>query len=202
MRTRTEITRSAIIRAARWLFLHRGYTATSVEAIALQAGVTKQTVYGYFVGKRDLFVCVIEDVIGQPWSFDPLQDTVATVDDLKAELLRVGMHINKVISKPDYIQLLRVVIAETIADPGLGLVFERGVTARSLRALTALFTDAKKSGIIHIEQPVVAAQMFMGGFVTRIFLEGLLMQSRSKSIKKQTKQELQQYVDEFMRRAG
>jgi TetR/AcrR family transcriptional repressor of mexJK operon len=202
MRSRSENTRQKIILAARHLFLERGYAATSMEAIAGQASVTKQTLYGYFSDKRTLFMSVIEDIMeGDRWP-DLSLDTVHSTDDLRALLLKIGTHINRVIADPDYIRLLRVVIAETIADPSLGKLFERGVTVRALRSLTTLFDTAKRKGLLPIEQPGTAAQLFMGGFVTRILLQGLLMQSGKRYIRRQTKAELSKYVDEFMRYAG
>ncbi len=174
-----------------------------MDAIASQAGVTKQTLYGYFFDKRTLFISVIEDIMGGPWEFDLLlSDNLHTADDLRIVLHRVGSQINGVIAEPDYIQLLRLVIAETITEPGLGKLFERGVTARAMRALTSLFDAAKKQKLIAIENPHVAAQFFMGGFVTRILLQGLLMQSGTRYIRRQTKSELSRYIDEFMRHVG
>lgn len=198
MRVRSENTRQKIVLAGRQLFLERGYAATSMEAIAAQANVIKQTLYSYFSDKHALFISVIEDVMGT-WGEDPSFDVLHSTDDLRAVLLRVGAHINGVIAQPDYILLLRVVIAETIAEPGLGKLFERGITARALRSLTTLFGAAKKRGLINIDYPGIAAQLFMGGFLTRIFLQGLLMQSGKRFIRKQTKSELMRYVDEFMR---
>lgn len=202
MRSRSESTRQKIILAARQLFLERGYAATSMEAIAGQATVTKQTLYGYFSDKRTLFTSVIEDIMkGDRWP-DLSLHTLQSADDLRTVLLRIGGHINNVIADPDYIRLLRVVIAETIAEPGLGKLFERGVTVRALRSLTALFEAAKRDNLLSIDHPGITAQLFMGGFLTRIFLQGLLMQSGKKYIRKQTKPELTRYIDEFMRFVG
>lgn len=202
MRTRSEKTNHKIILAARQLFLERGYAAASMEAIASTAGVTKQTLYGYFSDKRTLFLSVIEDVMGDSLELDLSHRILRSADDLHAILYRIGVYINTVIADPDYIQLLRVVVAETITEPGLGKLFERGVTARALRSLTSFFVAAKKSGLITVEHPAIAAQFFMGGFVTRIFLQGLLMQSGKRFIRKQTKSELLRYIDEFMAYAG
>ena len=45
-------TRRLIVEAARFLFLERGYTPTSIEAIAERAGVAVSTVYSVFKTKR------------------------------------------------------------------------------------------------------------------------------------------------------
>lgn len=53
-------TRRAIVAAASRLFLERGYTATTMAAIAAEAGVVVETVYRAFDGKAALFRAVVE----------------------------------------------------------------------------------------------------------------------------------------------
>ncbi|MGZ8801919.1 MAG: TetR/AcrR family transcriptional regulator [Mycobacterium sp.] len=56
---RTEATTNALIDAARKLFAHDGYEATSLAAVAARAQVTKGAVYHHFAGKRQLFEAVV-----------------------------------------------------------------------------------------------------------------------------------------------
>jgi AcrR family transcriptional regulator len=55
---RTEATTAALVDAARELFARDGYEATSLDAVAARAGVTKGAVYHHFEGKRQLFEAV------------------------------------------------------------------------------------------------------------------------------------------------
>lgn len=55
---RTEATTGALVEAARELFASNGYDATSLDAVAARAGVTKGAVYHHFEGKRQLFEAV------------------------------------------------------------------------------------------------------------------------------------------------
>ena len=55
---RTEATTGALVDAARELFARDGYEATSLDAVAARAGVTKGAVYHHFEGKRQLFEAV------------------------------------------------------------------------------------------------------------------------------------------------
>ena len=57
---RREQTREALISAAERLFVGRGFHATSVDEIALEAGYTKGAVYSNFESKEDLFFAVYE----------------------------------------------------------------------------------------------------------------------------------------------
>jgi AcrR family transcriptional regulator len=55
---RTEATTTALVDAARELFAQDGYAATSLDAVAAQARVTKGAVYHHFQGKQQLFEAV------------------------------------------------------------------------------------------------------------------------------------------------
>ncbi len=55
---RTEATTTALVDAARELFAHDGYAATSLDAVAAKARVTKGAVYHHFQGKPQLFEAV------------------------------------------------------------------------------------------------------------------------------------------------
>jgi AcrR family transcriptional regulator len=57
---RRERTREDLISAAGRLFTGRGFHATSVDEIALEAGYTKGAVYSNFESKEDLFFAVYE----------------------------------------------------------------------------------------------------------------------------------------------
>lgn len=52
----------AIVQAALALFLEQGYAATSMDAVASLASVTKQTVYRYYPSKEELFTAVMEKI--------------------------------------------------------------------------------------------------------------------------------------------
>jgi AcrR family transcriptional regulator len=59
-REQAEQTRRVIIAAASRLFLEHGYAATTMAAIAAEAGVVVETVYRAFDGKAALFRAVLE----------------------------------------------------------------------------------------------------------------------------------------------
>ena len=64
--TPRERSKQAQIRdGARRAFLANGFAATSTDAIATEARVSKQTLYVYYRTKEDLFLDVLEDIVGQ-----------------------------------------------------------------------------------------------------------------------------------------
>jgi AcrR family transcriptional regulator len=57
-----DATKGALVAAARQLFTHRGYAATSTTEIADRAGVTRGALYHHFAAKDDLFGAVFEQL--------------------------------------------------------------------------------------------------------------------------------------------
>ncbi len=60
-RERSATTSRDLVAAARSLFAREGYAATSLEAVAAEAHVTKGALYHHFGGKRQLFEAVFEE---------------------------------------------------------------------------------------------------------------------------------------------
>lgn len=199
MRKRSEETRVAILVAAHQLFLSNGYVGTTVDSIAARAGVTKRTVYGYFPDKRALFKGVLESTIGEPWEFSTLLEGVSTAEGLFNSLYAIAVGINDVFSEPGYVKLFRVTIAEIPSQPDLGVVFERGITRRASRAVSVLLRTANARSIAVFRDPDVATCQFVGGFLTRVVLDGLLQQD--SHVRALTSAELSDYVIDFLVRA-
>ncbi|MET0304878.1 MAG: TetR/AcrR family transcriptional regulator [Solirubrobacterales bacterium] len=59
---RSEVTREALIEAARPLFAEHGYAGVSTEEIVRAAGVTRGALYHHFEGKKGLFEAVYERI--------------------------------------------------------------------------------------------------------------------------------------------
>ncbi len=198
MRKRSAETKTIIIKAAKQLFLSQGYVATTVDAIAVKANMTKRTIYGYFPDKRALFKGVIEEAVGDPWEFHIPLEGIASVDGLRNALLAIGKGIDEISTKPDYVQLLRVTIAEIPTQPDLTILFERGATRRAYRTVAALLKTANMHGIIQLKNPDSAARQFVGGFVVRVLLDGLL--HAEHRLRPHTAGALSDYVDDFLGR--
>src|SRR5512134_4092878 len=60
-RGRARLTK--ILEAATELFLKVGYEQASIDAILMQSGGSKSTLYAYFPTKEDLFRSVIDNVV-------------------------------------------------------------------------------------------------------------------------------------------
>lgn len=57
--------REEILRAAKRLFMTRGFRAVSTREMAVAAGVTQPALYHHFGGKEDLYVAVLEEELSE-----------------------------------------------------------------------------------------------------------------------------------------
>ncbi|BBH20695.1 TetR family transcriptional regulator [Paenibacillus baekrokdamisoli] len=57
----SELTRKRIAQSARNLFIHKGYTATSIEDIVAATGSSKGNIYYHFKSKEGLFLFLLEE---------------------------------------------------------------------------------------------------------------------------------------------
>jgi TetR/AcrR family transcriptional repressor of mexJK operon len=80
-----EQKQATIVQATLNLFLEQGYAATSMDEVASQAGVTKQTVYRYYPSKEELFTAVMEKIRADEPSLYAFGDA-----DLDTELSNFG----------------------------------------------------------------------------------------------------------------
>jgi AcrR family transcriptional regulator len=61
--------RSQILRAARAVFIEKGYLVARVEDVAARAGLSKGAVYFYFASKRELFMALVQEEHENTYSF-------------------------------------------------------------------------------------------------------------------------------------
>lgn len=84
---RKRRTRQRLLAAADALFYRQGIRATSVDAVAEEAGVTKVTLYSHFASKEDLLAGYLEER-NRRWR-DSIKDTLAAHDRAEDRLLAV-----------------------------------------------------------------------------------------------------------------
>ncbi len=123
--------RAAILDGARAVFLREGFAQGSMDSVAAEAGVGKQTIYRHFLSKEALVEAVVEamcahEVVQPPPSSLPARERLR-------ELL---LAFTTGVAGTDSIRLYRAIVAEADRMPGLGRLFwEAG--PRQIRATIA-----------------------------------------------------------------
>ena len=117
-----------ILDVATRLFLGDGFGATSIEAVAKHAGISKRTFYHRFRGKEELFEAVVRRLI-ERW-MPPFDAALLDAPSLPAALRRSAEYMLEVALTAEGLALHRMVIAEAQRFPGLArILHELGAAA-------------------------------------------------------------------------
>jgi TetR/AcrR family transcriptional regulator, mexJK operon transcriptional repressor len=169
--------RERIHRAAHTLFMQQGFEATSMEAIAIAAGVSKPTLYRYYQNKEALFIAVLEQLALHHLSENAMlalrdtpMDSLATLEH--ALTLWAQATLNNIM-QPTYIGLARLLIAELPRFPRLGPLFAEAVPQQGGAFLKALLENARDHGVIVADDLELVIRLLAGPLLTYLFTHGL-----------------------------
>lgn len=150
-----------------------------MDAVAAEAGVSKQTVYAYYSNKEELLFDVLRDLIeaGGP------QEGLAAVcgaplgsrDEVRSALSSLAGGLVSALMRPEYVALVRVVIAETPRLPHLGELFRSAVPEMVLGGVADLLRCARDEGMIRPVRADAASRMFVGPLLTYVLMDGLFV---------------------------
>jgi TetR/AcrR family transcriptional regulator, mexJK operon transcriptional repressor len=160
MRPRSRRKHSQILSSAARLFREHGYGATSMDAVALAAGVSKVTIYAHFADKQTLFAAIVASEDAErtrSWS-----ERFEAAGDVRARLLRLGRAVLDLLLAPETIATHRMVAAEATRFPEIGRAYYENGAARLLQRLEEIFSVAMAAGELRRAHPRRAAEQFVG----------------------------------------
>ena len=119
--------RRQIMEGARTVFLASGFDGASMNDVARAAGVSKGTLYVYFDSKEQLFEALIREQRRQ--QAERLTELSLDSRDVRGVLLSFGCRLIEIMSRPDTLAQVRMVIAASAKFPSLAAHFIRRVRA-------------------------------------------------------------------------
>ena len=148
-----------IVDAATHLFMSHGYGATSIEAVARRARISKRTFYHRFDDKPALFVAVVHRIVDR---LRTPADVELLVGDLQEILQRLARFILRAALSPEAVALNRMLVAESARFPKLAAVAtERGVTDEAIRFIAGILDREIRAGNLALDNPTFAAQQLL-----------------------------------------
>jgi TetR/AcrR family transcriptional regulator, mexJK operon transcriptional repressor len=148
--------RAAILRAARQLFFDHGLEAVRMDQVAIDADVSKMTVYANFPDKAALFEAVVAVESARiDAGFADLQIGAGSIDVI---LTRLGMTLMTFLMSPEVMRLDHMLSAEMNNHPGLGQRFYQAGPNRMWQAVTSIIDAAARRGEIATQNPKQAAE--------------------------------------------
>jgi AcrR family transcriptional regulator len=151
-------TRSAIAKTAAALFVRRGYDATSMELIAAEARVARQTIYNQFESKEALFRAIVAALIDE--AVMPLAAPARKGASARSTLLRLARSFLATTLRPSTLAVHRLVLAETARFPDLGPAIYASGAARAVSQLADFLRERHHAGELDVPHPEAAAEQF------------------------------------------
>lgn len=162
--------RDQIVAAAASCFNARGWSV-SVEEIAHEAGVSKQTIYNSFGSKEALFRAVVARRVGLiTEAFSPEHDR----DDPAEVLTRWARDYYENVLNPNALALLRSLVTAGSEVAGLAAEFYADGPKRSRDALARWLTQQHKARRLDVPDPVLAAEHLQSLLLGHAQMKGFL----------------------------
>ena len=151
------------------LLLRGGFAATSIEAIAAAAGVSKRTLYARFPAKEAVFLAVVRRLIGA-WlqGFDAAVEGAPSLEDA---LLAAGRRMLAVALTPSALALHRLMVAEAGRFPELATALRDGGSRSGIERLCR---------VLHTHRPGIDPERL--GFLAEQFQHLILAGPQARAI--------------------
>jgi len=159
-RARGEAKRVEIVEAAERVFLEQGYAGASMDRVATEAGASKRTVYNHFAGKDELFRAVLERMYGR--SLNSPTGMPAHGTDLPTALEIMGWRVLSHIADPKVQAMIRLVMTEAPRNPEIARVYTTSGKDPSIQRFAGWLEEEARAGRLVVENPVIAAEQFIG----------------------------------------
>ncbi|BAY27608.1 TetR family transcriptional regulator [Calothrix sp. NIES-2100] len=150
-----------ILQGAMQEFLKHGYAGTSMDKVAIAAGVSKATVYSHFQDKEGLFKVLFEHLARQKFKSifgtEPLQGEPAIV------LRQLGTKaLEQMVTDEQHCAFMRVLIGESGRFPELAQICVRAMIKPVIETLTQYLASHPE---LKINDPEALARILVGSLV-------------------------------------
>lgn len=156
--------RVSILDAAANVFCREGFSGASIDEIAIEACVSRQTIYNHYREKETLFVAVIEDVMerANAMLFSTLSTFPDKPDHLQQDLADFAIRLTKnCLCNDDGKFLRRLVQSEGERYPHLFEGWRQHGPCKISTTLGALFAKLAHKGALRIDDFDLAARQFL-----------------------------------------
>ncbi|UOM37268.1 TetR/AcrR family transcriptional regulator [Acuticoccus sp. I52.16.1] len=152
--------RKEILSGARRVFRAQGFAGASMDKIAQAAGVSKGTLYVYFRNKEELFAALV--LVDRRDAAERMFQAEDLDADPRAVLLDLGERFLRLMTTPDHIALIRMVMGAAEKFPEVGrMYFEKG-PRRGIEHLARYLGEQVARGRLAIDEDYeMAASHFL-----------------------------------------
>lgn len=191
--------KTAILAAATRLFPAHGFSDTSMDAVAAEAGVTKQTVYAHYHSKDQLFEDMIIALCDKHSA--AAKKSPGTPKPIEAQLFDAGLAFLNFVTSDECLAVTRLVISEVNRHPALAQKYYEDGTQRLLNTFSAFLKEQNKLGTLAIPDPDSASSYFLALLKGRYYLR-MILGVKPRPTAKDKEENVRDTVSIFMRLYG
>jgi len=169
---RIERSRAAILHAALDHFAAQGYVGARLDDIALEARVSKKTIYNVFGDKEGLFRAVIGQALRTAEDYSArTAAALAGIESVEPQLRAAVLELAQAVLGGPVIRLRRLLIGELERFPGFGAEYYDRAPGLVMRTLAATLDGLAQRGRLRLADPALAAEhlafLVMGAGIDR-----------------------------------
>lgn len=149
-----------ILEAAAQVFVRSGYDGTSVDDVAVAAGVAKRTVYNIYADKEALFLATFHGLIDVAEGFIAPLASPMPLEDPERELPDLAVKLAMSVLAGPVVPLRRLLVSEAQRFPELARDYRRRAPDAVMASLAVAFEEAAGRGLLTVPDPELAAEHF------------------------------------------
>lgn len=147
-----------ILNAALKVFSETGYSGATMDMVAIEAGLSKPTLYQYFASKEALFSAMLVGERDQMLDFFLHPSGKGMVADLHGFAWAYA----DTVLRPDLLSLARLIIGEVQRFPEIGRAYQESGPDRLLNGIMDYLQGRRAEGLLAFEDAELAAQDLWG----------------------------------------
>jgi len=159
-----EDRRSQILQASMKVFLRKGYAATTMHEIALEANISSALIYQYFENKEDLFLAFVDNASYENLVID-LSDSLTTSEEIaysevRHALIELATHFSRDHSTNS--EYFRLLVTATREFPEIGKNYLRKLVRPMEELLERYFNHLVMVGFFRPVNTKIAVKIYFG----------------------------------------
>lgn len=162
---------------ARRMFLANGYRGTTMDAVATDAHISKQSLYRQYPSKDALYSAVVRDWVERGYdAMHPHTTALSKAHEAREGLLVLARVLQAGILSPPVLQMRTLIAAEAQRFPDVASDYVTRSWARNIHSLAEALDTLTARGLLHVEDPDLAAEqltwLVVAAPLNRLTLQG------------------------------
>jgi TetR/AcrR family transcriptional repressor of mexJK operon len=148
-----------LLSIARQMFIAHGYRGTTMDAVAAESHVSKQSLYRDYASKDALYSAVVRDWVDRGYdAMRPHAATLAVTAHARQGLLALARIMQAGLLSPAVLQMRTLIAAEAQRFPDAAADYVTRSWTRNLHTLAEALSTLSKRGLLRIDDPDLAAE--------------------------------------------